>query len=183
MERHPAIRDRDHELRLLLERTGRGDLGAYEELVHALLPSATAYARGMVRDDDLADDVVQAALIEILRSAPRFDVTRRALPWIFTILRRRIADEYRRQSPSEDLSVLESTPHGEPGPEALALAAETIGRVHDALCALDGPTRDTGLLRLAGYSRAEIGQIVGSGSATTKDRTARALRVARAALA
>jgi RNA polymerase sigma-70 factor (ECF subfamily) len=182
MKEHGSrLRDRDHELRTLIERTGRGELDAFETLVVALLPTATAYVRGIVRDDDLADDVVQAALIEILRSAGRFDPARRSLPWIFTILRRRIVDEHRRSRPSEDLTILELTPSALPGPEALAESRERAGRIRAALLALDAPTRDSGLLRLAGYTRDEIGAIVGSGPATTKDRIARALRVARAA--
>jgi RNA polymerase sigma-70 factor (ECF subfamily) len=82
----------------LLERTARGDSGAYEQLYNLVAGSVFGLAVRIVRDRDMAEDVSQEALVEVWHRAARFDAQRgSARSWILTIAHRRAVDRVRSE--------------------------------------------------------------------------------------
>ena len=64
----------------LVERARSGDRQAFGDLVHQVSDTLFGIARRILRDPDLAEDVLQTALVTIWRKLPHFDA------WAFRIL-------------------------------------------------------------------------------------------------
>lgn len=93
--------------RALVDRARKGDAEAYDALARAVGDRCMAIAHRILRDADLAEDAVQAALIvgwrelRTLRDADRFE------PWLHRILTRECyAEARRRRRWSADVRVL-----------------------------------------------------------------------------
>src|ERR1700710_129891 len=71
----------------LLRRSGRGDEAGLAELYDAMAARAYGLAVRVVRDPSQAEEVAQEALLEIWRTASRFDVNRgSAVSWVLAIV-------------------------------------------------------------------------------------------------
>ncbi len=81
--RHP-------DLSALLRRSRRGDEAAARALLADVSPAMRLYARSILRDADLAEDAVQAALLAVF-DAPTVDIdaVRDARGWLLAITRRK----------------------------------------------------------------------------------------------
>jgi RNA polymerase sigma-70 factor (ECF subfamily) len=80
----------------LLRRVARGDENAFGALYEAVSPRVYGLARRVVRDPAQAEEVAQEALVEVWRTAARFDPARgSATSWILTITHRRAVDRVR----------------------------------------------------------------------------------------
>jgi RNA polymerase sigma-70 factor (ECF subfamily) len=66
-----------------------------------LSPGLFAFAYRAVRQREEAEDLVQDTWISALRTFPRFEGRSSLRTWLVSILRRRIADRFRRDRPSE----------------------------------------------------------------------------------
>jgi RNA polymerase sigma-70 factor (ECF subfamily) len=64
-----------------IRRLKRGDIGGLEWLVHQYQEPALRAAYLIVRDQDSAEDVVQAAFLRLYRAIGSFDATRPFGPW------------------------------------------------------------------------------------------------------
>ncbi len=60
-----------------------------------------AFVRGRVGDVDLAEDILQEALLRALRNAPAIKDEERLLAWFYRVLRNAIIDSYRRKGTDE----------------------------------------------------------------------------------
>jgi len=56
-----------------------------------------AFVRGRVSDPDLAEDILQEALLRAFRAAPDIDDEERLAAWFYRVLRNAVVDAYRRQ--------------------------------------------------------------------------------------
>jgi RNA polymerase sigma-70 factor (ECF subfamily) len=82
----------------LLGRVGGGDQDAFADLYDAVAPRVYGLIRRVLRDPGLAEEVAQEALVEVWRTAARFDPSRgSAAGWIFTIAHRRAVDRVRAE--------------------------------------------------------------------------------------
>ena len=73
---------------------GHGSAAAYEAVYVALLPLVYRLALRVVRDETLAEDVAQEALVEAWRKAASFDPAKgTAKGWVLTIAHRRAVDK------------------------------------------------------------------------------------------
>ncbi|NDU71920.1 sigma-70 family RNA polymerase sigma factor [Actinomadura sp. DSM 109109] len=82
----------------LLGRTARGDERAFELLYDMAAAPVHGLARRVVRDPAMAEEVTQEVMIEVWRSAARYDPGRGgAMAWILTIAHRRAVDRVRRE--------------------------------------------------------------------------------------
>ena len=72
--------------RELVERVRRGDQAAFEQLATATAPRLYATAALILRDADLANDVVQETLIEVWRKLPTLRDPQAFAAWINRIL-------------------------------------------------------------------------------------------------
>lgn len=84
----------------LLSACARDDHRAFERLYILASPRLFAICRYMLRHEDVAEDVLQEAFIQIWRDAKNFD-RRRASPmtWMAAITRHRALDRLRRKRP------------------------------------------------------------------------------------
>ena len=81
----------------LATRIAAGDEGAAAELVRAHSGEMFGYARKLVGDATLAEDVLQEALLGILKSIERFDGRVSLRAWSYGILRHKIVDALRKR--------------------------------------------------------------------------------------
>ena len=71
--------------------------------IQELSPGLFAFAYRAVRQREEAEDLVQDTWISALRTVPRFEGRSSLRTWLVSILRRRIADRFRRSRPVEPL--------------------------------------------------------------------------------
>lgn len=86
-----------------MHRVAGGDQDAFADLYDAVAPRVYGLVRRVVRDPTLSEDVAQEALVEVWRTAARFDAARgSAAGWIFTIAHRRAVDRVRAEQAAAD---------------------------------------------------------------------------------
>ncbi|MGN6245589.1 MAG: sigma-70 family RNA polymerase sigma factor [Motilibacteraceae bacterium] len=86
-----------------LLRVARGDEAAFEELYDAMAGSVFGVVRRVLRDPAQSEEVAQEVLVEVWRSATRFDPERgSAQTWILTMAHRRAVDRVRSAQAASD---------------------------------------------------------------------------------
>jgi len=87
----------------LLGRVARGDGPAFELLYDRIADSVYGVVRRVLRDPAQSEEVAQEVLVEVWRSATRFDGDRgSATTWIHTMAHRRAIDRVRSAQASRD---------------------------------------------------------------------------------
>lgn len=82
----------------LLRAVAGGDEHAFERLYDLVAHRIYGLIRRVLRDPAQAEEVAQEVLVEVWRTAARFDRTRgSATTWIFTIAHRRVVDRVRSE--------------------------------------------------------------------------------------
>ncbi|WP_328381516.1 ECF RNA polymerase sigma factor SigK [Streptomyces sp. NBC_00400] len=90
-------------LEALLDRVSRGDQQAFESLYTAVAGSVLGLVRRVVRDPAQSEEVAQEVLIEVWRSAARYDARQgSAMAWIMTLTHRRAVDRVRSAQAAAD---------------------------------------------------------------------------------
>ncbi|MGY0022887.1 sigma-70 family RNA polymerase sigma factor [Streptomyces sp. cg35] len=80
----------------LLVRVGRGDHRAFEELYEKVSGPVFGLVRRVLRDPAQSEEVTQEVLLELWRTAGRYDPARgAALSWVLTLAHRRAVDRVR----------------------------------------------------------------------------------------
>jgi RNA polymerase sigma-70 factor (ECF subfamily) len=88
---------------VLLTRTAHGDERAFEQLYDLVAARVFGLIRRILRDPAQAEEVTQEVLVDVWRTATRFDPDRgSATSWIFTIAHRRAVDRVRSEQAAGD---------------------------------------------------------------------------------
>ena len=156
---------------VLIERTGRGDRAAFEELYRRFARPVLAMALRQLGDHGRAEDAAQETFAAVWRSARSFRRERgSASAWLYAVARHAIVDRARQRSEPPAEAPDEATT--EAGPDEHAELAWLTWRVHSALERL--PERERVVLELAywsGLSQAEIASYLDVPLGTVKTRT------------
>ena len=81
----------------------RGDAAAFEEFYAHVGPAVLGGVRRVVRDPCQSEEVTQEVLVEVWRTASRFDASRGSpMAWVMTIAHRRAVDRVRSEQRSAD---------------------------------------------------------------------------------
>lgn len=165
----------------LVERIADGDEAALAQLYDRLADLVYSLAWHVLRDRELASEVVQDAFLIAWRRAGEYDSSRAAVStWIGRFARTRAIDRLRfeladkRTPPSSEL-VIDEPGAGDQAVETLWLA-ERAARVRAALAGL--PEQERQLVGLAygrGYSQSQLAELLGLPLGTVKTRLYRGL--------
>jgi RNA polymerase sigma-70 factor (ECF subfamily) len=158
----------------LLADVARGDHRAFELVYGQLAGPAYGVARRILRDPAQSEEVAQEALLEIWRTASRFDPAKGSpAAWAMTIAHRRAVDRVRSEnacSLRERKAALDLTATGEDVADTVAARLDRH-RVHRCLEGLTELQRES--IRLAyygGYSYPQVAQLLGVALGTVKTR-------------
>lgn len=88
---------------VLLGRVGRGDEAAFEQVYARVADVVFGLARAVLRDPHQAEEVAQEVLLEVWRTAARYDAAKgSARAWIATLTHRRAVDRVRSSQASRN---------------------------------------------------------------------------------
>jgi RNA polymerase sigma factor (sigma-70 family) len=158
------------ELERLIERSQRGDQKAFGELYQHHLQPVYSYIWLQVRDDAVAEDLVQDVFMSLLRGLATFRLGEAFTPWLMRVAHNRVVNHWRAVGRQPQLVRLpeEDDPEDLQAPLAAQEAADTFvlevsePDLADALDRLTELQREVILLRFgAEMSLAETASVVG----------------------
>jgi RNA polymerase sigma factor (sigma-70 family) len=171
----------------LLALVARGDRDAFAQLYDLYGGAAYALALRIVRDRDLASDVVQEAFLTIWKQAATFDASRgQPSTWILTVTHHKAVDMVRREERRRADPIEEGRESADPSGAVDEQAWLGVAReqVRAALRTLADPHREVlELAYFAGYTQSELAERLAVPVGTIKSRTYAAMSALRAALA
>ena len=132
----------------LLMRSGRGDAQAFQQLYAAAAPRLFALCKRLLRDEALAEDVLQEGFVKVWHHAAQFSASKAsAMTWITTIVRNQALDKLRyvkthpAMAEEVDYETLDYASL-DPTPEALHQLGEDTQRLWQCLALLKPEQRD-----------------------------------------
>jgi len=138
---------------------GKNGESAFARLCEELRPDLFRFAFWLARDRQVAEDVVQEALLRAWRSREGLTETGAVKPWLLTIVRREHARLFERKR-FETVQVDELV--GRESPELAVTERQEVLEVRRAILALEDDYREPLVLQvLMGYSTEEIAQQLG----------------------
>ena len=171
----PGVTAASPDLAELLRRSGRGDEVAFAALYDEMSARVYGLALRVVRDPSQAEEVTQEAMMELWRTASRFDSGRGSpVSWILTIVHRKAVDRVRS---AEASSRRDTTYHQENAAvdhDSTAEAAQAsmeARRVRQALHSLTEVQREAlELAYFGGYTHTEVAAMLDLPVGTAKTR-------------
>lgn len=174
-----AARDRQ-----LLRRIEGGDEEAFRSLFASYAPSAMALAIRVVRQTQLAEEIVQEAFLTLWRSPGVFDERRGSVKaWLMTMVHHRAVDVVRREEAqrrrSDEMVVGVREEAEDPTDAVLAAVAAPAERdaVRTALRSLPQEQREVlELMYFDGLSQSQVAEKTGAPLGTVKSRALLGMR-------
>jgi len=159
----------------LMVRVARGDTTAFSELYDVLAPRVYGLVRRVLRNPAQSEEVTQEVLVEVWRTAVRFDARRGSVSsWVLTMAHRRAVDRVRSEQAAADREHAVAATSGEVAYDEVAEAAtanlqsEQVRRCLGSLTELQ--RESVTLAYYGGYSYGEVAQLLDANLATVKTR-------------
>jgi RNA polymerase sigma factor (sigma-70 family) len=171
----------------LLALVARGDRDAFARLYDLYAAPAYSLALRVVRDRDLAADVVQDAFLAIWNQASKFDSSRgQPSTWILTVTHHKAVDIVRREERrrAEAIDEAREMPDASAPVEEQAWQGVAREQVRAAMSKLPDPHREViELAYFAGYTQSQLAERLAVPIGTVKSRTFAAMNALRELLA
>ena len=174
--REPADpRPERSEIDALLHAVARGDDAAFARIYDLLAPRVFGLAGRVLRDPAQAEEMAQEVLVEVWRTASRFDAQRGSgLSWVLTIAHRRTVDRVRsEQAASDRLQKVGAASVQVPYDEVADQVGTRLERQQVRRC-LDGLTplqkEAVTLAYYGGHTYREVATLLGAALPTVKTR-------------
>ena len=164
---------RDQDLDGLLSRVARGDQDAFEAVYDRLAGPAYGLIRKVVKDPAQSEEVTQEVLLEVWRTASRFDAARGgAATWVLTIAHRRAIDRVRSAVAAAEREHKTAQPLDAGDVVAEAVEANLDAeRVRRCLAGLTDLQRESiTLAYYGGYTYPQVAGLLGTALGTVKTR-------------
>lgn len=161
------------QLQTLLIKSQNGDQKAYTEFLTTISYFIENRVKFKVFHIDDIQDVVQMILLSIHKSLATYDQTRPALPWVMTIIDRRIIDYIRKItniSENESLSDEIDVTFGAEGTNISVMESLEVFN-----CLSDDLQKAIKLTKFDGYSTLEAAEILGIKENALRTRVSRAM--------
>jgi RNA polymerase sigma-70 factor (ECF subfamily) len=161
------------DLATLLRLVARGDEAAFAQVYDQVVGAVFGMVRRVVRDQAQSEEVTQEVLLEVWRSASRFDPREgSASAWLMTLAHRRAVDRVRSAQASAERE--RRAPAAVPSYDHVAEEVEArleAQRVRRCLDSLTGLQRESVMLAYyGGYSYREVASLLGVALGTVKTR-------------
>jgi RNA polymerase sigma-70 factor, ECF subfamily len=163
----------DADLDRLLALVARDDRSAFEAVYGRMAGPVYGLIRKVLRDPAQSEEVAQEVLLEVWRTAARFDPSRgSATAWVLTIAHRRAVDRVRSETAAAERE--RSVPLG-PGPvDGVAESVESNVYAEQVRRCLGGLTElqreAITLAYYSGYTYPQVAKALKAGLATVKSR-------------
>ncbi|MFP4311760.1 MAG: ECF RNA polymerase sigma factor SigK [Nitriliruptoraceae bacterium] len=167
----PRVQDEE----ALLAAVARGDQAAFAALYDRIAPLVHGVVRRVVRDPAQSEEVTQEVLVELWRTAVRFDPDRgTARAWILTMAHRRAIDRVRSEQSSRDRTArVAGREHTRPFDDVAEQVETSLehDRVRTALATLTDLQRQAvELAYYQGYTYREVAELLDTPLGTIKTR-------------
>jgi len=158
----------------LLALVARGDQSAFAAVYDRSAAQVFGLVRRVIRDPAQSEEVTQEVMLEVWRSASRFDPHRgSAMAWLMTLAHRRAVDRIRSGQAAAEREVRAAAATG-PGYDMVAEEVETrldAQRVRRCLESLTDLQRESLTLAFyGGYTYREVAGLLGVATGTVKTR-------------
>jgi RNA polymerase sigma-70 factor (ECF subfamily) len=165
------------------QRAQQGDREAFEEIVRRYDKRIHAFARSLVGNPDLAEEVLQDTFVRAWRSLASFDSRRRLAPWLLKITANCCRDRW-QESTHQSLEEAEAEPEAQTlSPLEYSVERERQEAVAEAINSLPATLRQTlFLFYLNDLTYAEVAEILEVTPKAVGKRLHRARQLLRARL-
>jgi RNA polymerase sigma-70 factor (ECF subfamily) len=161
------------DLAMLLAQVARGDHSAFEVVYDQFAGPVYGVVRKVLRDPAQSEEVAQEVMLDVWRTASRFDAAKgSAAAWVMTIAHRRAVDRVR----SENASVAREqklSPGPVIGDDVAQLVEKALDRQRVRRCMGSLTTLQAEAIKLAyygGYTYPQVAGLVGVALGTVKTR-------------